>query len=65
MGVVFVNNLDVEVVVIIRFIVIVNDILIIKNDLNVISMLKMFWFKMMKGIGNCLCNKINKYLLLL
>lgn len=42
MGVVFVNNLDVEVVVIIRFIVIVNDILIIKNDLNVISMLKMF-----------------------
>lgn len=65
MGVVFVNNLDVEVVVIIRFIVIVNDILIIKNDLNVISMLKMFLFKMMKGIGNCLCNRINKYLLLL
>lgn len=42
MGVVFVNNLDVEVVVIIRFIVIVNDILIIKNDLNVISKLKLF-----------------------
>lgn len=31
MGVVFVNNLDVEVVVIIRFIVIINDILIIKK----------------------------------